>query len=364
MKSLRSLFFTLPAKAFFSLVLFIFSILVADCQVSYFSLFTEDNQSFVNAMSQVDSFNYEKSHYFKNTVRFSIESVIKLSMEYDEVFQKNIDIQEFISYYNSIGDSSFKEIYEKLSGIKGFSFALVNHTKRKIYSNISEINGADSGTNVRNYFGASGRHLLIARSCQNPYFATDYFIEYAEQIRRLAKKYDDSFDLYISFGTEESFSEAEKHYEELHFNMRRRIEKLNDTVLVYLAATVFIIAILLTVTGKHEPKGKTYPTVMNRLPNDLIVLMYCIVLVCLSSLYRTATSMIMTHGDKLGELWFTHSFEFYSDRVKFCIVFFICIATNLLCILKRQHRMGLLFKNTYIYTYLGNIKEIKKHSEK
>ncbi len=364
MKNFRSLFFTAPAKVIYSLILIILSCFIAECQITYFDYYAEDKQSFLNAMSQLDSFNYETSQYFKNTVRTTVDDVIKLSMDYPEVFENNSTEEELLGYYNSIGDSNFSNIYENLSSMKGFSFALVNYTDRRIYSSIREINQQSSDVNIREYFGQEGPNLLIARSCQNPYFATDTFIYFAEDIRRTAQKYEDNFDLYISFGTEESFEENRKHCEELHFAMRRKIEKLNDTVILCVAATILVILILMTVTGKQEPKGKTYPSVMNRLPNDLIVFLYGVVLLCLSSLYRTAISMIMSHGNELDEFWFTHSRDFYTSRVKFCIVLFICTATNLFGILKRQYKTGALFKNTYIYSFIENARKMKEKSGK
>ncbi len=365
MKNFRSLFFTIPAKIIYSVILVILACLIGECQTRYFDYYAEDSTSFLNVMTQIDSFNYETSRYFKNTVETTVEDVVRLSMVYPEFFEKGADEKELVNYYNSIGDSSFSEIYRNLSSMKGFRFALVNHGKRKIFSNIDEINGKSSATNVRKYFGKTGADLLVARSCQNPYFSTDsLFIDFAEDIRETAQKYEDDFDLYISFGNEESLKETRKHCEELHFAMRKKIEKLNNYVAVYSALTLFVIFILMTVTGKQEPKGKTCPTVMNRLPNDLILLLYSIVLLCLSSLYRTAISMLMSHGNELDEFWFTHSRDFYSNRVKFCIVLFICVATNLLGILKRQYKMGLLFKNSYIYDFIKNKKKTKEKSKK
>ena len=142
--------------------------------------------------------------------------------------------------------------------------------------------------------------------------------------------------------------------------MRNRIEKLNDTSLVCIAVIILIAATLLTVTGKQEPKGKTYPTVVNRLPNDLIVLLYGIVLVCEISLYRTTSLMLISHGNELNEFWFTHSREFYITRMRFCIVVFIYAAVNLLCILKRQYKMGLLIENTCLYSFYKTLKSQKK----
>lgn len=365
MKSFRSLFFTVPAKVFYSVILTVLALLIGECQIAYFDYYADDSTSFMNAMSQIDSFNYETSRYFKTMVRTTVNDVVKLAMDYPTVFESDADTAELLSHYNSIGDSSFSKIYNNLSSIKSLRFALVNHEKRIIYSNIAQINQKSSAVNIREHFGKEGANLLIARSCRNPYFATDsLFIDFAEDIRETAQKYDNDFDLYIRFGTEESFEENRRHCEELHFAMRRKIEKLNDAVALCITATVLVILLLMTVTGKQEPKGKTYPTVMNRLPNDLIILLYGIVLLCLSSLYRTAISMIMSHGNELDEFWFTHSRDFYTNRVKFCIVLFICIATNLLGILKRQYKMGLLFKNSYIYSFIENKKKMKEKSDK
>lgn len=363
MKSFRSLFFTVPAKIIFSLILAVLSFFIAECQIAYFDYYAEDSVSFMNAMAQHDSFNYETSRYFKDTVKNTVRDVVKLSMDFPEAFENDLDETELLNYYSSIGNSSFAEICSNLSSLKGFRFAVVNHGKRKIYSNIDAINGKSSAENIQQYFGRPGKNLLIARSCKNPYFATDTFIDFAGAIRETAQRYNDDFDLYIYFGSTESYNEEAKRCEKLHFSMRRKIEKLNNTVAVSGAATLLVILLLMTVTGKHEPGGKTYPTVMNRLPNDLILLLYGIVLLCLSSLYRTAISMIMSYGNELDELWFAHSRDFYANRVKFCIVLFICIATNLFGILKRQYKMGQLFRNTYLYGLIENARKMKGKAE-
>lgn len=364
MKNILNLFFTIPAKIIMSVVFLVLSVVIADCQVEYFTLYKQDNESFVNAMTQIDNFDYETSHYYKNSVMNTVEGITLLCMNYSDIFDKKLTETELLSYYNSIGDTAFPNAYEQLSEMKGLRFALVNHDRKKIYSNISAINGIDSSKNIRNYFGETGRSLLIARSCKNPYFATDAFIDFADGIRRCAEKYNEDFDLYISFGDEEIFKEKEAYYKNLHFEMRGKIEKLNDKVAVHSVLLLVFTAILLTVTGKQELKGKTYGTIMNRLPNDMLLLIYGTVLVCLSSLYRTALSMLLTHGDELDTFWFTRTEDFYTGRIKFCIVIFLCAGLNLLCILKRQYKMGTLVKNTYLYPYFESLKKLKQRKNK
>lgn len=362
MKNFLSIFFTIPAKIIFSIILIIFSILFSDTHIGYFNLYKEDSESFINAIIQIDSFDYESSHYLKNTVRNTVENTVKLSAEYADIFEDGADENELLNHYNSIGDNSFNKIYNQLSSIKGFRFAFVDHKKKTIYSSIASVNGKASSLDIEKYFGEAGRTLLIVRNSNNPYFATDAFIEYAELIRELSEKYNTNFDLYISFGSEEDFANKEKECEQLHFAMRDKIEKLNNTNILYIAILLIIILILLTVTGKQEPKGKTYPTIINRLPNDVICLLFIIVMICQSSLYRTATAMLISHGNELDEFWFIHSQDFYTSRIKFCIVIFICTATNLLCILKREYKLGRLLKNTYLYTNIEQLKKIKRHS--
>ena len=249
-----------------------------------------------------------------------------------------------------------------MSSMKGFHFALVNRSKQIIYSDISEINGTHSSTNIKNYFSGQGKNQLIVHSCQNPYFATDSFISFAEFIRKASEVYEDDFDIYITFGSEESFAKTESKCRQLHTDMRSNIEKLNNTALLYIAGLILITIIILTVTGKQEPCGKTYPTTVNKLPNDLITALYGIVLICQISLYSTTASMLLSHGNELDTFWFTHSQAFYTTRIRFCIVVFICAAVNLLCILKRQYKMGLLIKNTYIYSGITKLKEIIKRN--
>ncbi len=364
MKSFRSLFFTMPAKGIFCCLLLALSVFLAHCNIQYFNLYAEDKASFVNAITQIDYFNYESSYYFRSTVETTLENVTELAFEYEEIFEKGSSAEELLKHFGSIGNSSFSDIYKNLSSMKGFRFAVVNHTRQKIYSNIPQINGKASDTDIKSYFVGEGKNQLIVRSCHNPYFATDSFITFAEHIRALAKKYGDNFDIYITFGSEESYAEAMAECEQLHKSMRSRIEKLNDTAAVCISALILVSAVLITVTGKQEPGGKTYPTVINRLPNDLIVILYGILLLCEISLYRTTSSMLISHGNELDEFWFTHSNEFYIIRICFCIVVFICAAVNLICILKRSYKTGQLTKNTYLYSFYKTLKSTKSRGTK
>lgn len=359
MKRFLSFFYTVPIKIIMVVTLFVISVFIGKCQVRYLTLFNEDNESFVNAMAQIDSFNYESSRYFKNTVKNTVENVVLVSMKYEEIFQKDISAEDFLAYCSSIGDTTFPKVYSQLKNMKGLRFALVNLDNHHIYSNIDEINGKASTTDIRNYFGEVDKTLMIARNCKNPYFATNFYIDFADMIRNCAKNYEDDFDLYISFGSESDFSEREEYCRQLHFDMRERIEDLNNTVAFLLVTLLFNITIIVTVTGKIEPGGKTYPSVMNRLPNDLLLIIYTIVLGCISSLYRTTITMITTHGTELDEFWFTHSETFYNNRTTLCVVIFICAATDIICILKRQYKMGKLFKNTLLYDFVLSIS--KKH---
>ena len=359
MKNILNLFFTMPAKILVSLIFLGLAVAIAECQTEYVSFYNEDNESFVNAMAQVDDFDYRSSRYYKNTVTKTVESIALICMNYSDAFAENTSVDKLVSYYSSIGDIGFLRASEQLSQMKGLQFALVNHESKKILSNIPEVNGLPSSADIRHFFGKADKNLLIARSCENPYFATDYFIDFTDEIRACAERYDDSFDLYVSFGDDATYAENEAACRELHLAMRDKIERLNDKCIIHIIILLLASAFLMTVTGKQEKGGKTYPTIMNRLPNDLLVLIYGIVLVCLSSLYRTSLDMLMTHGNELGAFWFARSEKFYSDRIEFCIVIFFCGALNLLCILKRQYRMGMLFKNTYLHSCIENLKKLK-----
>lgn len=363
MKSFFSIFFTMPVKGFFFISIFVLSLFFSQCSIDYFSLYSKDRDSFVNVITQGDSFNYESSHYFKRTVETTVEEIMELCFEYEEIFDGSKNENSLLSHFGNIGDLHFAEIHNHLSSMEGFHFALVNHTKGKIYSDIQDLNGTYSIKSVKRFFSSQGPNQFTVHTCQNPYFATNNFISFAEFIRKTAAEYEDSFDLYITFGSEEYFNQTKNECEQLHKAMRQRMEKLNNTALIYVLAIALAAAAMLCVTGKQEPGGKTYPTVINKLPNDFIALLYGIVLVCQISLYRTTLSMLISHGNELDTFWFTHSSNFYVTRVRFCTVVFICAATNLLCILKREYKMGLLIKNTYIYSIVTMLKNKKKSDE-
>lgn len=360
LKNLRKIFYTYPVRVLLFVMLFILTFITAEYQVKYFNHFNQDNHSFINSMRQGDSFNYETSYYFTNTVVNTVDSLVTLCMEYDKIFTEPSPKEQLLEYYRSIGDKKFQEIYKLLSTMRGFTFALVNHDRGIIYSNISEINGKDNSENVRKHFGEQGKNLLIARSCKSPTFETDTFINYGEFIRKCANDYGENFDLYVRFGDENSFNENAARCKEEHFAMRRTIEKLNDTVIFYFALTVLVSAIILSVTGKHEPDGKTYLTNINHIPNDLLFVIYGLVLISIASLYRTSAYMLINHGTELDEFWFTKSEDFYINRIKFCYMIFVFILVNLMCILKRSYKTNTLFTNTYIYPFLLNMKVLLK----
>lgn len=356
MKSFLTIFYTRPAKTVYLAIILILSLFVGECQMKYFEYMSSDKASFINAISQLDSYKYETSYYFRNTVNNAVNGVVKLSMDYTEVFEQDKTEEELLSFYDSIGDRSFLQIIEQLKEIEGFSFAVLNHDNNIIYSNIEEINCADSVTEIRKYFGDSGKNLLIARNCKNPYFATNSFIDFAEMIRDSAAEYDADFDLYIRFGSTEQFDATAEKCRQLHFEMREKIEELNNTIAVYVAVIAVIALVMLVVTGKHEPKGKTYLTPINRIPNDLIVIIYSIVLTCIVDLYRTSVSVVINYGMELDALWFMRSEDFYISRIKYCVIIFICVTVNLSCVLKRAYKTGTLLTNTYVYPVFVNLK--------
>lgn len=368
MKSFRSLFYTRVSKAIMAIVLFVLSCFIGEYYVKYFDLYNQDSESFNNAVRQIDSYDYETSFYFRKMVETTTENVITLTMNYPDVFEKKLSGDELLQYYASIGDLTFPKIYESFASIEGLSFAVVNYENKKIYSSIPQLNGQSIEVNARKYFGKSGKMLLVARSCQAPYFETDAFIDYAEHIRRCASKYDENFDLYISFGDDATFEENAEKYSALHFSMREKIEKLNNIVLTLVAFAAFASFCIITVTGRQEPEGKIYLSPINKLPNDLVIVVYILVLVCIASLFRTSFFMIVTHKAEYDVFWFTKSEAFYIERIKFCIVSFICFFVNLICILKRSYKTGTLIKNTYLYPVIkrltDRVKSLIKTAEK
>lgn len=349
MKSLLNLFYTRAFKIILSVLLFVAAYFVGECQLEYFRLYNEDRISFRNAVVQIDSFDYENSYYMRETVENTVNNIVVLSTHYSDIFEKEMTAEEFIEYYVSIGDSKFLNIYDSLKSIKGIRFAFVNHKEKIIYSNIPELNCKSTTENVRSHFGAPGKTLMIARSCKTPYFETGTFIEYADYMRAVAEKYNLNFDLYIYFGDEASLEADAKKCEDMHFTMRRQIEKLNDTVALLLVVIVFITMCLISVTGRREHKGRVYPSLINRLPNDLIIVIFSTVLFCIVSIYRTSVYMIITREAQYEDFWFTRSESFYTGRVHICIVVFICLVVYLLCTIKRSFTLGKLIENTYLY---------------
>ncbi len=364
MKSFLNLFYTRAFKVILSLLLFVAAYFVGECQLEYFRLSNEDKESFRNALIQIDSFDYETSYYMRNTVETTVEDIVTLAVNYSSVFEEEMSAEEFIEYYVSIGDSKFLKIYDDLKSVRGIRFAFVNHSDKIVYSNIPELNCQPTSVNVRRHFGEQGKNLMIARSCRSPYFETDTFIRYAEHIRSFAEKYDINFDLYIYFGDDAAFEADAEKYEKLHFDMRRRLEKVNDTVAVLIASIVIIGLCLLSVTGRREFKGKVYPGYLNRIPNDLLLAIFVTVIGSVISIYRTSFYMAVTHKDQYDDFWFSHSEEFYMSRIHICIIVFICLTVYFLCTMKQSYTMGNLLHNTYLYSRIKNLLERIKASRK
>ena len=295
----------------------------------------------MNVLRQKGDFNFEESVYVEAAVEQAIDEVIFFALS------SNTNIIEYSC------------VSEKLKEYDGFSFAVVNHSTNKIISSIEEINGEMSDISIRPYFTGNERYLLMVRNAKSPSFENGTMIDYVSTVAEYTNKYSDNFDLYIYFGDDFSFMGDKTQYEERNASM---IQKVGDTlnwafIFILIAFTAFII--LFCLVGKKEFGGKQYLNSLDRLPNDLLILMYCIIIGCTFSIYRNSLYMLIKTTFH-ETYWLNHTTEFYIIRANFCLVALSLTLMMLFFTLKRQIKNKSLFKNTYVYSVILKLPLFKR----
>jgi hypothetical protein len=310
------------------------------CFAQTIVLYRENDTALKNVYVQWENYDYDSSVYLSDY----IEEAIDIVMEYALYYHRDItDSSQVIVN----ADDNYRYICQKMAEYSDFQFAVVNHSTGKIVSDEEAISYKDVGVDIRSFFKGNDENMLIIRDVHNPCFETGTMTDYAEYVREAAEDYEDEFDIYIYFGDGFSFARDLENYEELHNSFLSRVRHVTRMALFCIVAAALFTAVLIIVSGKTEPGGKIYPGLSDRLPNDLKLLLYIVVISSMVTLYKNSVYMALRAD--YYDVWFSFSAEFYIFRSYIAILINACVLLSAGCTIKRQYRLGSLFTNTYIY---------------
>lgn len=340
MKRFLNLFYTMWSKIIIVFILLGLMLGTGMCFAQTIVLCRENDTALRNVYSQWDSYDYESSVFLSDAV----EEAVDIVMEYALYYHHDVtdDSQMIVN-----ADDNYKTICRKMSEYKDFQFAVVNHSTGKIISDLKALSYKDVGVDVRHYFKGNEENMIIIRDVHNPCFESGSMTNYAEYVREAAENYEDDFDIYIYFGDGFSFARDLENYEELHNSFLSRVRNVTRMAVFYIVAAALFTAVLIIVSGKTEPGGKVYPGLSDRLPNDLKLLLYVVVIFSMVTLYKNSVYMALRAD--YYDVWFSLSAEFYIFRTYIVILINVCILLSAACTIKRQYRLGTLLTNTYIY---------------
>ena len=144
-------------------------------------------------MIQGDSFEYESSEYVRSEVTTAIDRILSFYFDY-----KDKNDEKSLSYFGRreisteslihVIEDDYKQSLEYLDSLDDVSFAIVNHDNKRIFSNIINIDGKPSGTQLRSFFGNNDSTVLIVRNAQNPYYEKGTMEEYVGYVKSGKKK--------------------------------------------------------------------------------------------------------------------------------------------------------------------------------
>jgi hypothetical protein len=342
MKWIPNLFYTIWSKILIVLLVMFFMLQTGICFADTTVMLRENPIAVRNVLAQWDSYDYKTSEFLKAEIERAIDSVLQYSLYY-----RRDTLSENQTIVNA--DDNYREITQLLSGYENFTFALVNHNTNRIISNIPKINYKDSSAKIRKYFPENSDSLLIVRDARTPYYENGTMTDYNQYIAELAENYDDNFDLYMYFGEDFSFISHAESFRQTHLSTLSRVRARTTLAFVYIAIAAVLFAFLLAVTGRHEPGGKIYPGISDTLANDTKLALFLVVIISMAALYENSLYMAL-RADTV-DFVFTFSSDFYIFRSYVALLVNSCIIMAACCTIKRQHKLGTLFTNTYIYKF-------------
>ena len=347
MKKYANLFYTRAFKCIILAFIAVFTWLNSGYITDMFTLQVTNRAAFLNVFTQPFSFNYEESRYVQQETETTIDCILDYCLDYSRDFSPDgSSSYEDYDYYMRLSNTGYKRTVEYLNSLKGVSFAVVNHGTGRIISNIEEIHGAPTGTEIRHLFASETHPYIIIRNCSNPYYEQGSLDGYVDHVRRKASEYPDSCDLYISFTEGLCFRETPAYYEKMHSEYSDKVFSLMNKIITLSVAVISLIVLLVRVCGRAEKGGKVIPAHSDQLPTDIIALFLITIIVCASALYHTSLYMIYKTStiEDYGIGFRPATYAFRADVTLVITVYVICI---LLCKIKRQRLLGTLWSGTY-----------------
>lgn len=261
-----------------------------------------------------------------------------------------------IDKYRMYTDEEYNRTVTALSEIKDLHFAVVNHSKDTIISDIDEINGKPSNENIRKHFKGNEKNLLIVHSVHNPYFEKGTMTQYVEFVYEFSEKYEDNFDLYISFNENLTFPTSSEEYAQRH---QTTFEITRDYVyqaLILLSINLLLTVILIKVTGRRQYKGDIILATSDKIPNDLLHIPLLTIFISVLALYQLSLYMAIKPEEAY---FFNISSDMYILRAIACSLILQALSLSALASIKRQSDNKSLFTNTYVYRFIKRFYKTK-----
>lgn len=337
MKRFLSFFYTNSFKGLLFILILLFSFLSSEYTLKTALLYKEDPIALLNVFRQKGDFDFQSSLYLENSVEIVIHEVL---------FSSLTDSKDTREYY---------EVNKKLQNYNELSFAVVNHATKRISSNVKNLNSKSSSAEIRKHFPDNEKSLLIVYNAKNPYYESGTLTNYVSVVNKLSKDYDDNFDIYIYFGENFAFAGDESLFSQRDSAMFSKVSSTLTYALLFLVMGVVLFIILFILTGKKEFGGRQYLSTFDKIPNDFLISMYLIIIVCTLSLYSTSVQMLIK-TTYYESYWLNFKPDFYILRGNFCSLFLSLTFMLLSFTLKRQYKNNSLLKNTYIYNLIFSYK--------
>ncbi len=340
MKRFLSFFYTNSFKGLLLILILLFSFLSSEYTLKTALLYKEDPVALLNVFKQKGNFDFESSVYLSNSTKIAIKEVLYFSLS------DNKSSKEYI------------ETIKKIESYEEFTFAVVNHTTNKIISNISELNGKSASLEIRSNFPDNEKCLMIVYNSKRPYFESGTVIDYVSVVSRLSEDYSDIFDIYIYFGENFSFAGNVANFEERDASMFNKVNNTLTFALIFIVICFVLFFILFLLTGKKEFGGRQYLSTFDKIPNDLLISMFLLIIFSTISLYSNSIHMLIK-TTYYESYWFNFTPDFYIFRGNICSAVLALTSMLLSFTLKRQYKNKSLFKNTHIYNLISSYKAIK-----
>lgn len=353
MKRFFNYFYTTLSKTITVILIMIFVWLSSSNILNSTVFYNDDAVAVINVFRQWSHYDYSTSEFLDNEIKSAISDVLVYSLHFAPTGNQEEDLAK---YYQNGSIDQYRLVKEHLDSLQNFRFAVVNHDTDTVISNIEDLNGKTPDAAVRGYFGGNEKSLLIVHNARNPYYESGTMVDYVDYVRELSVNYADDFDLYVSFGENLSFAGDGENFRQRHATALEIVKASLFRAAVYALISLVLIALLVITSGKREIGGKTYLTISDKIPNDMMFVFFLIIFISMSVLFENSVYMIVRASSYDGVLWFTYSPEYYYIRANISLLILVFSVIISVCGLKRQAENQTLLTNTYLYKRISAYK--------